>query len=302
MRRLRVLVASLASLAASVAAGARTVLLGVPGRVQYDEHNGYCGEVTLQMLMLKHGAWIPQEAARKAGGGELQPGVNYEDAMDELRIAYDTFDPPSKKTDRYLAFAKWAKRHVMVGHGVVLVAYLKGDHYDEYDHVMPAVGWRSTNDNNNDNDDINDDTIFVHTDYDPDPVPRRVGDYWCTVNNKKDGLDDAGCVPQDTVWGHAILGPAYAGIGPLVELAVPIDHEPGIGKSKEYTGTVTIRGLQLGRTYALHQITDVSEVPTSAIDRPQGQPLVTFEAQSNLAVMPVTFESRRVSYFVCVPV
>lgn len=31
----------------------------------------YAGEVTLQSLMLLYGAWIPQEVARSAGGGEL---------------------------------------------------------------------------------------------------------------------------------------------------------------------------------------------------------------------------------------
>lgn len=32
------------------------------------QNNGYCGEVSIQTLMLRYGAWIPQEVARAAGG------------------------------------------------------------------------------------------------------------------------------------------------------------------------------------------------------------------------------------------
>lgn len=42
--------------------------------------------MSLQTLMLRHGAWIPQEVARSAGGGELLLGINYDRAMKILKI------------------------------------------------------------------------------------------------------------------------------------------------------------------------------------------------------------------------
>ena len=38
------------------------------------------------MLMLRYGVWIPQEVARASGGGELLPGVNYDQALRGLKV------------------------------------------------------------------------------------------------------------------------------------------------------------------------------------------------------------------------
>lgn len=68
--------------------------------------------------MLRYGVWIPQAAARAAGGGELLLGRNYAQALRRLRAAYYEFAGTG-----YRAFVAFAKRSLLAGQGVVEVAF-----------------------------------------------------------------------------------------------------------------------------------------------------------------------------------
>ena len=289
--RRRWLTAMVAKAKPSVVAGGggvKTYDLGVPSRWQYDGQGGYCGEVSLQMLMMKHGAWISQEEARRAGGGELLPGVNYEQAMKKLHIKYEKF-----KGKGFQPFMEWAKRWVMRGVGVVLVAFYKGGRFQGYDHVMPAVGFRTSSAAYSP-----DDVVFVNSGYSSSTTQRRLGDYSCTYSTKKGSLAQAGCVPTDTKWGYAILGPTYADpAAPKLELKVRTNKEPGIGKSEPFKGELVVSGLTPGRRYAVVRVTDLGAVPQAPGQRATGTKVSEFQATTQGASVEVTFESRRVAYF-----
>lgn len=274
----------------------QTYLLDVPGRFQYDDRNGFCGEVSIQMLMLEYGIWIPQETARSAGSSDpysdLLPGENYNKALRRLKIRHDEF-----KGKGYKSFIRWAKKHLMKGSGVVEVAYIKGGQFSEYDHVMPIVGIRTSTKSYSDKD-----VLYVHTNYARRPVQRRVGDYWCTRAHKKDSYTKGGCIPLNTKWGHALKGPKYLGIGPKVELSVSSSAEPGLGRSKTFKGKATIRGLDAGREYVLYQITRLDKVPDNPGARIGGAAKkVKFKATKAEHTVQVTFPSRTPAYFICVP-
>ena len=256
------------------------------GRYQYDENNGYCGETSLQVLMLEHGVWIPQEAARAAGGGELLPGLNYDKALNKLGVAYDEF-----KGRGYDEFMRWTKAQMETGRGVVTVAYFLGGDDSEYDHIMPIVAYKSCEDKG--------DSVYVHSNYDVLPVERRVADFSCTRTNKKDGIKAAGCVPKDTRWGYAIRGPTYLGIGPAVELFVAADREPGLGKSATLAGQVRVSGLQAGDRYVLHRLDGgAPKGPTDAIKASAWSH--TFTAKAKDHAIDVSFKSSVPAHFICV--
>lgn len=112
--------------------------------------------------MLLYGAWIPQEVARSAGGGELlleasaapataasrnplhvtvthtrrrccpprMPQSNFNGAMSQLRINYTSLDG-SGFGGGYRAFLAWAKQQLKRGKGVVEVAFIRGDQYTD---------------------------------------------------------------------------------------------------------------------------------------------------------------------------
>lgn len=254
-----------------------------PGRIQYDERNGYCGEVTLQVLMLEHGVWIPQEAARAAGGGELLPGLNYNRAMNALGIQYEEF-----RGKGFAEFMRWTKEQLGRGRGVVTVAYFRGGRDAEYDHIMPIVAYKSCGGAG--------DVVYVHSNYSATPQARRVADYSCTRYDKKDSILAAGCVPKDTRWGYAVLGPRYAGLGFRVHLVVEGDREPGLGRSTTLRGRVRVSGLQPGGRYTLHRAT---EPPRGATDRVVSTWSQSFTAESAEHVVAVAFKSTTPAYFLC---
>lgn len=264
-------------------AGCNAKVLDVPGRYQYDDNNGYCGEVTVQQLMLPYGAWIPQEVARSAGGGELLLGVNYDAALDSLRIRYDEF------TGRgYDAFVRWAKSRLARGQGVVTVAYIRGGPDSDYDHIMPIVGFKG-------------DSVYVNTGYSEKPVRRNIGSYSCTRHNKKDPIEKAGCVPEDTRWGYALKGPVYASKqSPTVELTVRPSREPGLGRSATMHGRIKVRGLTPSKTYTLHRVTSLRSIPRDvhALDGDARWVLDKFKAADTSWTRAVTFQSRKPAYFI----
>lgn len=277
-RAARVLTACLALM------GCNAKMLDVPGRFQYDDNNGYCGEVTVQQLMLRHGAWIPQEVARSAGGGELLLGVNYDAALDALRIRYDEF------TGRgYGSFMRWAKAKLARGQGVVTVAYYRGGPDSDYDHIMPIVGLKGG-------------AVYVNTGYSETPVRRQIASYSCTRHNKKDSIERAGCVPEDTRWGYAIKGPVYAARkSPTVELSVAKSAEPGLGRSVTLRGLVTVRGLTPNKPYTLHRVTSLRALPrdVQVLDADGRWVVERFRPNSTTWTHAVSFASRKPAYFIC---
>jgi hypothetical protein len=301
---LPLLLAALALSALPAASAARTAYsLGAPARLQYDQAGGFCGEVSLQQLMLRHGAWIPQEVARRQGGGELLLGVNYDAAMGRLRISFENFEGRG-----YRAFYAWAKAKVTRGVGVVLVAYVRGLNDPDYDHIMPVVGLETST--GPDGGYADGDTILVNTGYGTSYVRRAVGGpspYGCAPDNKTSTIQQGGCVPLDTAYGAAILGPTYAGIGPKTALAVPAPRaEPGYGRPGVlFNGTLRTTGLTAGKAYRLYRVTDLGRVPAgptagAAAGLAARDLLWEFLASGEARSDAVSFLSSKIAYFVVV--
>lgn len=247
-----------------IAAATYAVTPTPPARLQYEDNNGYCGEVTLQTLMIPFGVWLPQRWTRQVGGGELLPGLNYAATMDALRIRYNTFTG----SGGYRSFAAWAKKQLMQSRaGVVAVTFLRGERDRDYDHNVPIVSIDTSSSPTTYVYNARD-VFTVYNDFSTSPIKRTASSFSCARTNKKDGLAKAGCVPSDTSWGHAILGPTYAGIGPRVSLSVPSPaSEPAIGTATTtFQGTVTAFGLQPGGKYKLYRVTRLERVPASASD------------------------------------
>ena len=162
---------------------------------------------------------------------------------------------------------------------------------------MPITGLRTSSPGAYNTSDV----FEVCSNYGDTPVARKESGWWCPSSHKRDSLEAAGCVPQHTQWGYVIKGPAYAGIGPAVELTVDDDTEPGRpGATTTFTGTVTVRGMQPGSSYSLYRITDPSLVPTSASHPLTGAPWRSWVAAAAERSLAVSFASGTPAYFICV--
>lgn len=274
-------------------------LLGVPGRFQYNERFGFCGETSLQMLMLKYGVWIPQEIARSSGSGnpneDLLPGEpNYPNALRNLKIRFQLFTGSG-----YKSFIVWAKQWLMKGVGIVFPVYHNEGSDSEYDHVIPLVGIQTQTTGFSDSD-----VLYMNTDYAVKNVLRKVNGFSCTrATARTQHYTNGGCVPSNIkpTWAIAIMGPLYLGIGPRLELVMHTPREPGLGKSAPISGTVKIRDLVPGKSYRLYVVTNAAQVPSAPNATFNGRLLVTFTASSATYNYNVSFQSRTPQWFICVP-
>jgi hypothetical protein len=298
--------ALVALLASATCATATLYSVNVPPRLQYQESNGYCGELAIQELMLPYGVWIPQLAARSAGGGELLPGVNYDKALDALKIKYTTW----AGTGGYKAFAAFAKKALMSTPraGVVAVVYIKGLDDRQYDHILPIVGVDTASPPSSFVYQASD-VFSINTGFSTAVVKRKAGDYSCTFRGKKNTVDEGGCVPSDTQWGFSILGPKYAAAtGPATSLTVPRASEPAPPGSPgaKFGATLKVTGLKAGTKYRVVKLTRVASVPATAgpVTAAQvagGEAVASFTATGAEWSTAVTFMSNVPAWYFCVP-
>lgn len=267
------------------------------GRWQYDFNSGYCGEVSIQTLMMPHGAWIPQWLARDLGTGgnqsielilENNAEGNLTRALKALGIRYDIFAGTN-----YQAFVQWGKQHLKNGVGFIYVTFNTDGANDEYDHITPMVGLSKDERH-----------WYSFTGYETKAVQTAVNAYSCTNKNKRD-YREGGCVPKDTKWGIAVLGPAYLGIGPPVELLHLSSPDEGTTTNKNKMGLtmrciVRVHGLTPGKTYAVHKIDDHKKIPKAKGQQPGGAVVKTFTAQGADFSFESSFDTRKAAYYVCV--
>lgn len=265
-------------------------LLGIPGRIQFDQNNGYCGELSLQMIMLKHGVWIPQSAARSASGGEMLLGVNYDRGCNNLGVKFVSFNG-----NNYKSFVTFAKQHLLQDRGVVQAVQLSGSSDKEYAHIIPAVGIKYSNASGYDGND----TLYVNTDYSTKAVQRKVSGY--SSSNGQKGVEQGGSIPSNTKWGVAVIGPKYMGIGPPVEIyGLSRSREPGLGSSGSTSATLRVRKLTSGKKYNIYKYTNSGSVPNSSNAKPNGTPWKSFTASGNTYTANVSLPSNQLGYYVCV--
>jgi hypothetical protein len=300
---MKLVLALLALVLAAAPATATLYSVNVPPRLQYEESNGYCGELAIQELMLPYGVWIPQLTARNAGGGELLPGDNYDKALNALRIKFTTFT-----SSGYKAFASFAKKALMSTPraGVVAVVYIKDMNDRQYDHILPIVGidtasppssfvYQGT------------DVFLINTGFSTSVVRRTASDYTCTYRAKKNDVDQGGCVPSDTRWGFSILGPKYvATTGPATSLTVPRASEPAPPGSPgaKFSATLKATGLKSGTKYKIVKLTSAAKVPTTgpvtAAQVAGGEAVASFTASSTEWSTAITFMSNVPAWYFCV--
>jgi hypothetical protein len=128
----------------------------IPPRFQWNENNGYCGEVSLISAGLYYGQYLSQYNARAiAAQGKSQTdnqlllGINDQDAAAQMKL--NVIEWSGSGTDAFLA---WVKGNVIKGYPVAIGIYTNeylfyrntdptaGD--KEYDHIVPVTGISSS--------------------------------------------------------------------------------------------------------------------------------------------------------------
>jgi hypothetical protein len=278
---------------ASVQADTYTCENNIPPRLEWDNNEGYCGEVSLISACLYYGQYISQYDVRALiSQGEPQNkcqllvGINDQLAISPLHLNAITWNTEAEQdTDQ---FVTWVKQMVVKGYPISIGIYMnqyrfygntKPDAGDpDYDHIVPVFGFSSNSPLTNPN--YFGDDIFYLSDNglwggsSPPYFFSYTADNFQatrTEANAKDG--DLYSLPNTA----SNYGTAITGIKDLhgdtlpIRLSTNVNYEkPEINNGSNQRPapmplelTVTLSHLQPGVVYHLYCYNDLAAVPDS---------------------------------------
>jgi hypothetical protein len=117
------------------------VLLDIPPRKQWLNGNGYCGEASVQQVLLYYGGYASQSYIRRLGGGEVLIAWNMEHVLEKLQMTFEVWS--SDRRERSKDYLQWTKRHIVGRRPVIGGIYWRVGHSRQYDHIVTFVGLAS---------------------------------------------------------------------------------------------------------------------------------------------------------------
>jgi len=288
-------------LAHSVAGSAQ---LDIPPRRQWDNNNGYCGEASIQQAALYFGTYISQYRAREIIDPTQQQDVwvpdNSGPIFDALRLSYSAWDP-NQSTPQYQKYLVWIKSHLQQGHPVIFDVFVQGESDPDYDHIMVASGFTSTDTTMY----HSTDTLTFNDNYETAPYTRTFGSLWDTRSMNGNGAVYEYCIPRDTDYGAAVTG-IKDGSGTALPVSLKVNrwNEPNISQGASpvtLMATVQVSSLTAGQSYALLRYDDYHNVPTNNYLASADTTCTVFTATGSTYTHVDQFMSDSIVIYRCVP-
>jgi hypothetical protein len=295
----------------SSAAHIVSTLLPIPPRVQWPEHGGYCGETVIQSFALYYGTYVSQYQARAMCGpnqsvdNQLLVGVNDQKVLNNLHLTSQEWDFEHNPTPQYKDYLAWVKQQLEAGHPVIGTLYINGLHDPDYDHIVPFVGFTSSQDATSYH--ANDQLLFYDNflhDGSLKTFTRSFSSLPATRQEANHGSAQY-YLPQQVDYGCAVTGiddPNHETVPVRLTLDRP-DEPDLIAGQKPVTlnGTLTISSLVPGRTYDLLRYDDYTKVPDSNFLAAGGYTSVQrFTATATTQTLYDSFESNGCVIYRCV--
>jgi hypothetical protein len=274
--------------------------LDIPGRLQWDNANGYCGETSIQMIGLYFGNYISQNVCRTVAGGELLIADNDEAALDNLSFTHSEWDY-NQSTPQYQNYLVWVKQQLFNCHPVIITVYVQGMSDPDYDHIIPAIGF-SANDTSTFN---NTDQLLFNDCYDSTYYTRTFQSMWDTRSMSGNGASYEYCIPKNVDYGCAVTGiKDIQQVTKPVQLSINRWDEPNVtlGESPvQLNATATISDLNIGSKYALLRYNNYTSVPSSNFNPLNADEVFYFTAASLTKTYNDTFMSNTAVFYRCIP-
>ena len=281
-------------------AGQVNVLLDIPGRLQWDNDNGYCGETSVQMAALFYGNYISQDVCRTVAGGELLIAENDAATLDAFSFQYDEWDY-NQPTPQYQNYLVWVKQHLNNRHPVIITVFVQGMDDPDYDHIIPAIGCNASNANTYNGTD----QLMFNDCYDSLYFTRSFASIWDTRSMNGNGALYEYCIPKDVDYGIALTGIRDAQhITRPVHLAVDSWDEPNVTLGelpKLLHAVIRIDSLTTGNKYALLRYNNYQNVPSSNFNPVSADTKIYFTAAGSVATFTDSFLSNAAVFYRCIP-
>lgn len=275
-------------------------VLSIKPRLQWNINGGFCGSLSIQVILMGHGAWISQDLIRKAnigsqcfGHGDKTNGCevgpeNYAETAKGLKLKYDVWNYNQTKPQAP-AFKAWIKSHLVKGAPVMWAPMEKGEYPHQpygpqscpgggaFDHHEPIIGIGSNHDLS-DTKVYEDDWVLHFSAQDKMPYYRNFSsledDLHLDGNCQKatTGFPDREAFPcfyEQVAYGLAVNGLAVEAPTFPVEIDVDRQDEPNVRSHEnpvKLHATVTVNSLISGKSYILYRYTGINSFPTSDFD------------------------------------
>ncbi|MFN8398173.1 MAG: T9SS type A sorting domain-containing protein [Bacteroidia bacterium] len=293
---LLILLTAAASLPAQV-----THVLDIPPRLQWDNDGGYCGETSIQSIALYYGNYISQDFCRNVAGGEVLIGNdNGEVALDAFSFNIEEWDY-GQATPQYQDHLVWLKSHIARDHPVIITVFVAGENSSEYDHIVPAIGYSSTDTTAF----HNSDQLMFNDNYASTTYTRTFGSIWDDRFMNGNGATYDYCIPQEVNYACAVTGiKDLAHVTKPLHMSINRWDEPNVTQGENpvlLTGTLVAESLQVGNRYALLRYNDYHLVPSSGFNPTGASSTTYFVATGSTYTTTATFMSNTAVFFRCVP-
>eukprot|EP00123_Amoebidium_parasiticum_P000195 comp10472_c0_seq1/m.5219 comp10472_c0_seq1/g.5219 ORF comp10472_c0_seq1/g.5219 comp10472_c0_seq1/m.5219 type:complete len:296 (-) comp10472_c0_seq1:124-1011(-) len=290
---------------------AQTVkLLDIAPSLQWENANGFCGETSVLEACLYHGCYASQAIIRRDLAGsevllekdEQGPG-NIAVALRKLKLRYTWYDTDSPAyNSNWQKFVVWMKREILQGHMVIHAQLVSDGDQIGYDHIVPTTGISTLTPTSTAYDGR--DIVTMHTLFDLTPVRRTFASLPARGGSCKYDLDHGGCIPMERQYGTSVLGIVDTkGETRPVQIYLNKSDEPNttLGQAPiTYAARVVVRGLTVGKTYALLRYNNLAKVPDYNFKSSGFVSKIQFKATASTYTYITTIASNSVVVFRCV--
>ena len=291
--------------AAAAPLSVTTTSLPIPPRLQWDELDGYCGECSIQQAALYFGTYVSQYVCRAIINpnqkSQLLVAVNDQTVLTALRLTSAKFNYNQAANPKFAGYFGWVKQHLALKRPVLIVSYVKGLSDPDYDHIMLATGFTSSNSTTY----VGTDRLYFNDCYSPSANMRVASTLSDVRRMRVNGAKYEFCIPTNICYGTAITGIADTSGATLpVQLKLASWSEPDVmagAAPATLNATVSVTGLIAGRSYSLYRYNNHLNVPTTNYVRSNYTSVVNFVATNPTATFPASMISNGVAVFRCLP-
>ena len=274
-------------------------MLNIPPRIQWPNNDGYCGENSIQMCGLYYGNYISEVTCRNVAGGELLINVNDTIALAAFSFNYVEWNP-NVTTPQYMNYLDWVKQYLNNKKPVIITVYVSGMTDPDYDHIIPAIGFKATSVNTY----SATDSLTYNSNFDLTPFTRVFSTLYATRSGAGNSAPFPYYIPKNVDYGVAVTGnkdPNH--LTKPVHIVLDSTDEPNVTLGATpcvLTATLTCDSLTPGQSYALLRYNDYLTVPSITFSPSGASSAVYFTATSTTHTLTDTFMSDTAVFYRCI--
>lgn len=275
-------------------------MLNIAPRIQWPNNNGYCGENSIQACGLYYGNYISEGLCRTVAGSELLIYVNDTVALNAFSFTYNEWNP-NVSTPQYSTYLNWVKQYLYKKQPVIITVYVSGMSDPDYDHIVPAIGFKATSVNTY----SATDSLTYNSNFDTVPFTRVFSSLYATRANTNNSAPFPYYIPKNVDYGVAVTGnkdPNH--LTKPVHIDLDSNDEPNTSLGVNpcvLHATLTADSLTPGQSYAMLRYDNYQTVPSLTFTPAGASSVVYFTATATTKTLTDTFMSNTAVFYRCIP-